>query len=58
MIGRGFRRIVLVSSVAAYTGGIVGPHYAASTAWPDRSRVRNPYLTNQSILIDGGMRPS
>jgi 3-oxoacyl-[acyl-carrier protein] reductase len=32
MIDRGFGRIVLVSSVAAYTGGIVGPHYAASKA--------------------------
>jgi 3-oxoacyl-[acyl-carrier protein] reductase len=29
---RGFGRIVLLSSVAAYTGGIVGPHYAASKA--------------------------
>jgi 3-oxoacyl-[acyl-carrier protein] reductase len=32
MLERGFGRIVLVSSVAAYTGGIVGPHYAASKA--------------------------
>jgi 3-oxoacyl-[acyl-carrier protein] reductase len=32
MIDRGFGRIVLGSSVAAYTGGIVGPHYAASKA--------------------------
>ena len=32
MLDRGFGRIVLVSSVAAYTGGIVGPHYAASKA--------------------------
>jgi len=32
MIDRGFGRIVLLSSVAAYTGGIVGPHYAASKA--------------------------
>jgi 3-oxoacyl-[acyl-carrier protein] reductase len=29
---RGFGRILLVSSVAALTGGIVGPHYAASKA--------------------------
>ncbi|MBV9690656.1 MAG: 3-oxoacyl-ACP reductase FabG [Ktedonobacteraceae bacterium] len=29
---RGWGRIVLVSSVAAFTGGIVGPHYAASKA--------------------------
>jgi 3-oxoacyl-[acyl-carrier protein] reductase len=117
MMERGFGRIVLLSSVAAYTGGIVGPHYAASKAalhglahslsqfasghgvtvnvvapaliatdmMPadeqaleelaaripvgrlGRSEevadliaaiVRNPYLTNQSILIDGGIRPS
>jgi 3-oxoacyl-[acyl-carrier protein] reductase len=27
---RGFGRILFVSSVAAFTGGIIGPHYAAS----------------------------
>jgi len=27
---RGFGRVVFISSVAAFTGGIVGPHYAAS----------------------------
>lgn len=32
MMERGFGRIVLLSSVAAYTGGIIGPHYAASKA--------------------------
>jgi 3-oxoacyl-[acyl-carrier protein] reductase len=32
MAGRGFGRILFVSSVAAFTGGIVGPHYAASKA--------------------------
>lgn len=117
MVDRGFGRIVLLSSVAAYTGGIVGPHYAASKAGlhglahslsqfasgrgvtvnvvapaliatdmmpaderaldelarripvgrlgrPDEvadliaAIVRNPYLTNQSILVDGGIRPS
>jgi 3-oxoacyl-[acyl-carrier protein] reductase len=117
MIDRGFGRIVLLSSVAAYTGGFVGPHYASSKAGlhglahslsqfasghgvtvnvvapaliatdmlpaderalgefarqipvgrlghPDEvadliaAVVRNPYLTNQSILLDGGMRPS
>ena len=30
--GTGFGRILLISSVAAFTGGIVGPHYAASKA--------------------------
>lgn len=32
MIERGFGRVLAVSSVAAYTGGVVGPHYAASKA--------------------------
>jgi 3-oxoacyl-[acyl-carrier protein] reductase len=32
MLDRGFGRILFVSSVAALTGGIVGPHYAASKA--------------------------
>lgn len=117
MIDREFGRIVLLSSVAAYTGGIIGPHYATSKAglhglahslsqfaaghgvtvnvvapalidtdmMPTdpamldqlahripvgrlgqadevadliSSVVRNPYLTNQSILIDGGLRPT
>jgi len=117
MLERGYGRIVLLSSVAAYTGGIVGPHYAASKAGlhglahslsqlaagrgvtvnvvapaliaTDMMRadeqafqglarripvgrlgqagevadliaaiVSNPYITNQSILIDGGLRPS
>ncbi|MBV9803251.1 MAG: SDR family NAD(P)-dependent oxidoreductase [Solirubrobacterales bacterium] len=114
MQARGFGRIMFVSSVAAFTGGIVGPHYAASKAGlhglthflagrvagdgvtvnaiapalitdtgmlpgePDelRSRVpvgrlgqpdevadlaiamlRNPYLTNQVVSLDGGMHP-
>jgi 3-oxoacyl-[acyl-carrier protein] reductase len=111
-----YGRIVLVSSVAAFTGGIIGPHYAASKAalhglahslsqfaagsgvtvnvvapaliatdmlpqdGPGREQlvekvpvgrlgepdevadliaalVANGYITNQSILIDGGMHP-
>jgi 3-oxoacyl-[acyl-carrier protein] reductase len=32
MITRGFGRVLAMSSVAAYTGGVVGPHYAASKA--------------------------
>jgi 3-oxoacyl-[acyl-carrier protein] reductase len=32
MTARGFGRIVLLSSVAAYTGGIIGAHYASSKA--------------------------
>ena len=111
---RGFGRIVFMSSVAAFTGGIVGPHYAASksglhglTHWlasrlagsgvtvnaiapaliedtgmlpggsdelaqrvpvgrlgkPDEvadltlAVIRNGYITNQVIGIDGGMFP-
>ena len=114
MADRGFGRILFVSSVAAFTGGIVGPHYAASKAGLNglthflasryapagvtvnglapalitdtgmlpgdpgelRRRIpvgrlgrpeevadlalamlRNPYLTNQVISLDGGMYP-
>ena len=32
MLERGFGRILFVSSVAALTGGVIGPHYAASKA--------------------------
>ena len=32
MAERGYGRVLFVSSVAAFTGGIVGPHYAASKA--------------------------
>ena len=32
MTARGFGRILFVSSIAAYTGGKIGPHYAASKA--------------------------
>ena len=32
MVERGFGRLLLVSSVAALNGGVVGPHYAASKA--------------------------
>jgi len=32
MAERGFGRILFMSSVAAFTGGIVRPHYAASKA--------------------------
>ena len=117
MCERGFGRIVFISSVAAYTGGLVGAHYAASKAGlhglahslarqgagdgvtvnvvapalvetdmipadPEVRRqlgasravgrlgtaeevadlvaavVRNGYLSNQSILIDGGTHPT
>ena len=114
MRARGFGRILFVSSVAAFTGGIVGPHYAASKAGlhglthflasraagdgvtvnaiapalitntemlpgepkelkarvpvgrlgqPDEvadlalAMLRNAYLTNQVISLDGGMYP-
>jgi 3-oxoacyl-[acyl-carrier protein] reductase len=117
MAERGFGRIVLLSSVAAYTGGIIGAHYASSKAGlhglahslsrqaagdgvtvnvvapaliesdmlppdPDvharlaaslpvgrlgraeevadlvAAVVRNAFVTNQSILIDGGLHPT
>jgi 3-oxoacyl-[acyl-carrier protein] reductase len=32
MVARGFGRVLFTSSIAALTGGIVGPHYAASKA--------------------------
>lgn len=32
MVERGFGRILFISSVAAFTGGVVGAHYAASKA--------------------------
>jgi 3-oxoacyl-[acyl-carrier protein] reductase len=111
---RGFGRVLFFSSVAAFTGGVVGPHYAASKAGlhglthflaarlassgvtvnalapalitdtrmlpgnPEdlRSRVpvgrlgqpdevadlalailRNPYMTNQVVGLDGGIYP-
>src|SRR5271157_1289258 len=117
MCERGFGRIVFISSVAAYTGGLVGAHYAASKAGlhglahslarqgasagvtvnvvapalvdtdmipadPEVRRqlgasravgrlggaeevadlvaavVRNGYMSNQSILLDGGSHPT
>jgi 3-oxoacyl-[acyl-carrier protein] reductase len=114
MRARGFGRVLFLSSVAAFTGGIVGPHYAASKAGlhglthflatrvagegvtvnaiapalitetgmlhgePDELRahvpvgrlgqpaevadlalamLRNAYLTNQVVSLDGGMHP-
>jgi 3-oxoacyl-[acyl-carrier protein] reductase len=114
MAARGFGRVLFMSSVAAFTGGIVGPHYAASKAGlgglthflasrfagagvtvnalapalitetgmlpgqPDQLRgtvpvgrlghpdevadlalaiLRNGYLTNQVISLDGGLYP-
>jgi 3-oxoacyl-[acyl-carrier protein] reductase len=114
MHDRGFGRVMFISSVAAFTGGIVGPHYAASKAGlhglthylaaraapsgvtvntlapalitntgmlpgePEQLRqlvplgrlgqpeevadfalaiLRNSYITNQVVLIDGGIHP-
>lgn len=117
MLERGFGRVLFVSSVAAYIGGVVGPHYASSKAGlhglvhyyagrtaargitvngiapalvaetgmlplrPDDTGditkripvrrlgrpeevadlamavLRNGYLTNQVLLLDGGMHP-
>src|SRR4051794_470096 len=114
MMSRGFGRLVFVSSVAAFTGGVIGAHYAATKAGlhglmhsvaqqgaasgvtanviapalidtdmlpgdPEALAARLPvkrlgrpeevadliaavvangYLTNQSILVDGGWHPS
>lgn len=114
MAERGFGRVLFISSVAAFTGGVVGPHYAAAKAGlhglthslaarfahsgvtvnalapaliadtgmlpgePDELRqrvpvgrlgrpgevadlavavLRNAYLTNQIISLDGGIYP-
>jgi 3-oxoacyl-[acyl-carrier protein] reductase len=114
MAERGFGRVLFISSVAAFTGGVVGPHYAAAKAGlhglthslaarfahsgvtvnalapaliadtgmlpgePDELRqrvpvgrlgrpaevadlalavLRNSYLTNQVISLDGGIYP-
>ena len=114
MRDRGFGRILFTSSVAAFTGGIVGPHYAASKSGlhglthflasrlaphgvtvnalapaliedtgmlpgdpgelgsripvgrvgrPEEvadlalAVLRNPYLTNQVLSLDGGIHP-
>ena len=114
MRARGFGRVLFVSSVAGFTGGVVGPHYAASKAGlhglthflaarvagegvtvnaiapalitdtrmlpgepeelrarvpvgrlgrPDEvadlalAMLRNSYLTNQVVSVDGGMHP-
>jgi 3-oxoacyl-[acyl-carrier protein] reductase len=114
MAKRGFGRVLFMSSVAAFTGGFVGPHYAASKAGliglthslaaryarsgvtvnavapalitetgmvPDEEQelrrqvpvgrlgrpaevadlalavLRNPYVTNQVISVDGGIYP-
>jgi len=114
MAQRGFGRVLFISSVAAFTGGVVGPHYAAAKAGlhglthslaarfarsgvtvnalapaliadtgmlpgePDELRqrvpvgrlgrpgevadlavavLRNAYLTNQVISLDGGIYP-
>lgn len=67
MSSRGFGRILFVSSVAAFTGGVVGPHYAASKAglhglthWL-ASRLASDGVTVNAIapaLIEGtGMLP-
>ena len=117
MVERGHGRIVFASSIAAYTGGVIGAHYAASKAGlhglahsvaaeaaasgvtvnvvapglvdtdmvpddpaarealagtrpvgrlgrPDEvadlvaAIIRNGYLTNQSIVLDGGAHPT
>jgi 3-oxoacyl-[acyl-carrier protein] reductase len=64
---RGFGRILFMSSVAAFTGGVVGPHYAASksglhglTHWL-ASRLAGSGVTANAIapalIEDTGMLP-
>ncbi len=67
MRARGFGRVLFVSSVAAFTGGIVGPHYAASKAGLHglthflASRVAGEGVTVNAIapalITDTGMLP-
>lgn len=57
MRARGFGRILFTSSVAALTGGIVGPHYASSKAGLALAVIRNGYVSNQVVSIDGGIHP-
>jgi 3-oxoacyl-[acyl-carrier protein] reductase len=67
MRDRGFGRILFISSVAAFTGGIVGPDYAASKAGVNAvthflaSRVAGEGITVNALapgLIDTPMLPS
>jgi 3-oxoacyl-[acyl-carrier protein] reductase len=65
MIERKFGRVLLMSSVAAFTGGIVGPHYAASkaglhaiTAFLSRRVARDGITVNAvapALIEDTGM---
>jgi 3-oxoacyl-[acyl-carrier protein] reductase len=65
MIERKFGRVLFVSSVAAFTGGIVGPHYAASkaglhaiTAFLSRRLAREGVTVNAiapALIEDTGM---
>jgi 3-oxoacyl-[acyl-carrier protein] reductase len=51
---RGFGRVLFISSVAAFTGGVVGPEEVADLAL---AILRNPYMTNQVVGLDGGICP-
>ncbi len=65
MRARGFGRVIFVSSVAAFTGGIVGPHYAASKAgllglmhWLDVSLATHGVTVNAvapALIAETGM---
>jgi 3-oxoacyl-[acyl-carrier protein] reductase len=67
MLERRFGRILFISSVAAFTGGIVGPHYAASKAGLHglthhlASRVASSGVTVNALapalITDTGMLP-
>lgn len=68
MVERGFGRVLFMSSVAGFTGGVVGPHYAASKAGLHgvihflASRVADRGVTVNGVapafIEDTGMMPS
>ncbi|GGM02277.1 SDR family NAD(P)-dependent oxidoreductase [Nakamurella endophytica] len=68
MADRGFGRVLFTSSVAAFTGGLIGPHYAASkaalhglTAWLSARYAGSGVTVNAlapALVADTGMLPA
>jgi NAD(P)-dependent dehydrogenase (short-subunit alcohol dehydrogenase family) len=46
---RRFGRILFISSVAAFTGGLIGPHYAASRRACTGSPISWPPVPHRSV---------